>query len=304
MGMLSGTAAMSGWTDRPRLPLLADGAVGRRLEQLHATDATPPEALNLTHPDHVRRVHEAYQAAGAQLHRTNTRNANEPGLGHAGLAERCEAVNNSASALLREVVGPDTPVMGVIGQIPLARGGQPVPLAERERAYSEQVVYLSDTGATFLELEHFTHLEEALLLLRIAKSASDAPVLAQLQFDRQGHTAEGLACHEAARRLLDGGAEALGISCGPAPELLPSLVETLLAQGLPVSVMPGVAHGGAVPPYAGAPELTADKFAAELSTLAEMGVAVVGGCCGVTPEHIQALAQRLGSAVGGGASGD
>lgn len=300
--MLPEAVAMNEWTDPPRLPLLADGAVGWRLEQLHAGEAVPPEALNLTHPDHVRRVHQAYQAAGAQLHRTNTRNASEPVLGAHGLPGRCEAANNSASALLREVVGPDTPVMGVIGQIPLvrggARGGQPVPLAERERAYSEQVVYLSDTGATFLGLEHFTHLEEALLVLRIAKSASDAPVMAQLQFDQRGHTAEGLGCHEAARRLVDGGAEALGISCGPAPKLLPPLVETLLAQGLPVSVMPGVAHGGVAPPYADAPEWPAEKFAAELSALARMGLAVVGGCCGVTPEHIQALARQL-EATGG-----
>jgi homocysteine S-methyltransferase len=277
--------------------------VGWRLRQLHTAEVSPPEVLNLTHPDHVRRVHESYQAAGAQLHRTNTRNANGPGLAASGHADRCEAANNIASALLREVVGPEAPVMGVIGQIPPTLDGRPVPLAEREQAYSEQVVYLSDTGATLLGLEHFTHLEEALLLLRIAKSASDAPVLAQLQFDQRGLTAEGLSCSEAARRLVDGGAGALGISCGPAPEMLPPLVEALLAQGLPVSVMPGLAHGEAGAPYAGAPAWSAETFAAELSALAQMGVAVVGGCCGVTPEHIQALAQRLDGRDGGRADG-
>lgn len=279
-------------------PLVADGAVGMRLAALHADRSAPPEALNLSHGDLVRAVHQEYLAAGAELHRTNTRYANAVALAAYGLAERCESVNNSASALVREGVGHDLPVMGAIGQILPGADGTLAPLATRERAYSEQVVYLSDTGATFLGLEHFSSLEEALLVLRIAQSASDAPLLAQLQLDDRGHTAEGLGCEEAAQRLIDGGAEALGLSCGPAPERLPSLVETLLLRGLPVSVMLGMRPPEPSPHNPANARISPEAFAGTLAGLAEMGVAIVGGCCGAAPLHIAALAKRFGGAGG------
>lgn len=306
---------MTGWSDTISLPLVADGAVGRRLEKLRPDEAMPPEALNLSHPDVVRAVHEEFLLAGAKLHRTNSRNANRVVLSASGLEERGEAANNSASAILRDAVGPEALVMGVIGQIPFGSmpgsasnsgsssgsGSDAVAAspAARESAYAEQIVCLSDTGVTFLALEHFTSLREALLVLRLARSASDAPLLAQLQVDSQGRTADGVKIGEAARQLIDGGAGALGLSCGPTPQALAAFVQELLSHGLPVSVMLGLGSPGLPPPYPDAPMLTPMEFAASLAELARLGVAIVGGCCGASPEHIRALASEVGGAVSG-----
>lgn len=292
---------MNEWNQLMTLPLVGDGAVGTRLAQLHPEVSGPPEAFNLSHPQWVKGVHEEYMRAGAALHRTNTRHANSVGLAAQGLADRCEAVNNSASALVRDVVGHDAPVMGVIGQILPDKDGALASDAERQRAYSEQLVYLADTGATFIGLEHFSSVEEALLVLRIARSAADAPVLAHLALDAQGRTAEGMGCDEAAKRLAGGGAEALGLSCGPGPRRLPALVEALLIHGLPVSVMLGVRTGDFPPPYADAAALSPERFAAALIDMAGRGAAIVGGCCGATPDHIRALADLEAGVANGGA---
>ena len=232
---------------------MADGAVGIQLSRLHPErpyleQRGPPEAMNLSQPETVRGVHLSFREAGAVVHRTNTRFANSVALSPHGLADRCEAINNSGSALLREAVGHEAPMMGAVGQILPDADGTLAGPAERERAYSEQVVYLADTGVTFITLEHFSSVEEATRLLRIARSACDAPVLAQLSLDGGGCTAEGIHCGEAARRLVDNGAEALGVSCGPAPELLRPIVETLLSLEVPVSVMLGVQAKGWRPP--------------------------------------------------------
>ena len=189
--------------------------------------------------------------------------------------------------------------MGAIGQILPDANGAPAPVVKRERAYAEQIIYLADTGVTFVLLEHFGSLEEALRVLRIVHDASDAPVLAQLRFDSRGRTEEGLTCDEAARRLVDAGADALGIGCGPAPEHLPPLLGDLLQFGLPVSVMPGVSGQSLPSPYPEAPDLSPAAFAEMLAGLAEQGAAIVGGCCGVTPEHIRALADRMDKAAPG-----
>lgn len=295
----SGLSAMSFQNAALPRPMIADGAVRSRLALLNPAPEAPVEALNLTHAAQVQAVHESFLAAGALLHRTNTRDANGVALRAAGLEARCEAINNSGSALVRAAVGQQGYMMGAIGQILPDADGAPAPVAERDRAYAEQIIYLADTGVTFVLLEHFGNLEEALRVLRIARDACDAPVLAQLRFDSRGRTEEGLTCGEAARRLVDAGAEALGIGCGPAPENLPPLLAELLHFGLPVSVMPGVRGQGLPPPYPEAPELSPAAFAEVLAGLAEQGAAIVGGCCGVTPEHIRALAERLGGAAPG-----
>lgn len=305
-------------------PLIADGSVrdalALRLAQPDVGAGSPsrspmrgsageaptlPEALNVSRPEWVREVHEAFARAGARLHRTNTRAAHRPALEAAGLAERCEAVNVSGSALVRAAIGTAGVMMGCLGPIG-APGGAPLPLALREQAWGEQAVYLSDTGVDVFLLEHIERLEDALAILRVVKRTSDAPVLAQLRFDAGGRTAEGIAAGEAARRLAAAGADALGVGCGPGPAALPPLVEALLGPGLPVGVMVGVATPGtdgpgaaasgtgspaSGAPYPGAPALGPQAFAEALLALGRLGVTILGGCCGVGPRHIHALAR-------------
>ena len=270
--------------------LVADGAVGPYLTDTGGVGA-PAEAANILQPEKVETAHRGYLAAGAGLIRSNTRYANRFALAAHDLEDRCEAINNSGIALARQAAGTDGVVMGSIGPIDPAAAAAP----ERERAYSEQLIYLSDVGADFLLLEHFTGLEEALMVARCAERVSDAPILAQLTYSDQGTTADGYSAEVCGERLLQAGADALGVSCAPRGKSLAAIVTTLLAFGVPTSVMLGVPRPSA-PTRArdryGDPQGVA-RFANPLIELAGQGVVIVGGCCGVAPEHIAALAGPL-----------
>lgn len=280
-------------------PLLADGSVRDALRRRLPRAQFTPETLNERNPALVQDVHRDFLAAGAMLHRTNTQQANREVMAPLGLEERCEAMNNSGSALLAEVVGAEAIRMGSIGMIGADPTGARPPRPQRERAYSEQLVYLSDTEVAFFLLEHVTDVEEALLVLRLAQHASDAPVLAQLQFGPDGRTADGRTAAEAAAALRDGGAEALGLCCTPPPGQAGGILDALLATGLPVSYLPGILDENSSPGdgrATGAMPWSPDPaaFAAAVAPWVARGVAIVGGCCGVMPEHIAALANALG----------
>ena len=279
-------------------PIIADGSVHTELgARLHA-GVPHPVVCNEREPELVRRIHNEYAQAGARALRTNTRGANSVVMGALGLAGRCEAFNNAGSALAFDVAGHSGIRMGTIGAIERGGPGADALPDERERAYGEQVVYLSDTGVTFFLLEHFGAADEVLRLLRVVRRNSDAPVLAQLRFDSAGRTDDGLTAAQAAARLAEAGADALGVSCAPGFAHLPPIVDALLATGLPVSLMPGLAHGAETLPYPGAPQATPAAFAAQMLPFIRQGVAIAGGCCGVSPAHIAALARAVAGAAG------
>jgi methionine synthase I (cobalamin-dependent) len=307
---------MSGWNRLlADLPLLADGPAGDWLRARRFAAGRAPEALNLELPEAVTAAHRAYRQAGATLHRTNTARATRWHLAAHGLAQRCEAINNSGSAALRQAIGTSAVMAGRIGPI----DDPAAPAAERERAYSEQAIYLSDTGVDLFILEHFATVEEAARALRVIRGASDAPALALLRFDARGAGGERRSAGEAGRALLQAGAEALGVSCAPGGAALAGIVEALLPLGAPLGVMLSLpaalgrpygtasrrspSRAEARPEREGPGEEAgagdAERFAEALAALGQRGVAIVGGCCGVMPAHIRAAAARLGKGAPG-----
>ncbi|MBI3994038.1 MAG: homocysteine S-methyltransferase family protein [Candidatus Lambdaproteobacteria bacterium] len=274
-------------------PILADGSVHTELRALLSAACPHPVCCNEREPELVRRIHNEYARAGARALRTNTRGANRIEMGALGLAGRCEAFNNAGSALAFDVAGREGIRMGTIGAIGTDGTGADARPDERDLAYGEQAIYLSDTGVTFFLLEHFDEVDEVLRLLRVVRRNSDAPVLAQLRFDAAGRTSDGLTAAQAAERLAGAGADALGVSCGPGFAHLPPIVDALLGAGLPVSLMPGLAQAPAEPPFPGAGAATPEEFAAAMLPFIRQGVAIAGGCCGVSPAHIAALARAV-----------
>ena len=276
----------------PQLPLITDGNLAHWLGRGVARHHHPPfkiaSALNLDAPDIVMTAHQAFHSAGAQLLRTNTLGAERVTLARYGLEERTEAINNSGAALVQNVTGPAGFKMGVIGQILSGENGLDMDAAARERAYSEQIVYLSDTDVTFFLLEHFTHLSEAEMVLKIVLNASDAPLLAQLRMDDQGRTLDGEPIQSASRALIAQGAGAIGVTCSPWESTLKAL-EDLLTLGVPVSIMAGLHDSNTTAPFTNAPAWSPEEYAEHLGTLVGEGVHIVGGCCGVSPEHTRAL---------------
>ena len=257
--------------------LIADGDYQQLA--LHQGDNQPLPLLNISHPEAVEAAHRAYMLAGADLIRTNTRGADALTLARYGLEDRCEAINNSGAAHARAALGPDGLMAGTIGPI---GGGESTGYSrsEKERAYSQQMIYLSDTGVTFLLLEHFTDPQEAELATSIASRCSDAPVLAQIKLPPPGAAFHLESLTDTAKRLADAGAQALGISCAPLDAQPEKVLEILLATGLPVSLMTAVADRK--------PE-TLHQFRTLHQVLFPEPIAIRGGCCGTTPDFIAQL---------------
>jgi homocysteine S-methyltransferase len=274
--------------------LIADGAMGTMLQRLGVQP--PYELANLVQPDAVRRVHRSYTDAGARLIETNTFGANRVKLAAHGAGHLVREINLAAVRLAREAAG-DLPVMvaGAVGPVgkPLAPIGQIAP-QEAGEAFREQIEVLLEAGVDVLMLETFTHLDELRIALEQLRALdADIPVIAQKAFIEDGETlAAGLPA-QVARTLEEWGVDVVGANCVVGPQRMVGILQAMAsATAVPLSAMPTPG----LPQYQRgevAFEAQPDYFAQYAEQFAQIGVAIVGGCCGTTPSHIRVVAERL-----------
>jgi homocysteine S-methyltransferase len=241
----------------------------------------------------VRQVHEDYARAGAQVLETNTFGANALRLSAVGLEKKTRAINEAGARLAREAAGPERFVAGSVGPLIRPRGtGEPLSADDKEVIFREQMEALAEGGVDLFILETFSSLDDLLLALRVAATLG-LPATAQLAFLEEGRSREGITAEEAARRLTDAGATMLGANCGSGPrELLRVLVRMAAVSPLPLSAFPN----SGFPQYVDGRYIylaTPEYFAAMGREMVQNGASLVGGCCGTTPAHIQALAREI-----------
>ena len=282
-------------------PLLADGALGTLLNQRGVGFEHCFDELNLSKPTLVESVHRDYLAAGAQLIETNTFGANALRLAAHNLEEKVRVIARQGVKIARaarEIVGVDAYVAGSIG--PLGKGLEPfgpVTVAEAEAAFQAAAEGLLEGGCDCFILETFQDLNEALAALRSVRRVSlELPVIAQMTFGTDAKTMYGHTPTLAVRMFREGGASVVGINCGVGPQPTLEVLEEMLqaAEGMPVSAMPNAG----LPQYVGGRfvYLASPEYFAEFAARAvDMGVRLVGGCCGTTPAHVRAMRERLAS---------
>ena len=284
-----------------RGPLVADGAMGTLLYQRGVRFEECFDELNLSRPTLIESIHRDYLAAGADIIETNTFGANGVRLAAHGLGEKVRLIARQGVKVARasrEIVGVDALVAGSVG--PLGRPLEPfghVTVAEAEAYYRASAEGLLEGGCDCFILETFQDLNEILAALRAVRRVSlDLPVIAQMTFGTDGKTQYGHTPTLAVQMLKQAGASVVGINCGVGPQPTLEVLEEMLraADGTPVSAMPNaglpqMVDGRYV--YLSSPEYFAD-FAARA---VELGVRIVGGCCGTTPAHIRAMRDRLSS---------
>ena len=274
--------------------LLCDGGYGAMLRAAGLKPGECEELLNLTAPERVAALHRAFLEAGAQIIETNTFQANRISLGRAGLADRAAEVNAAAAQIARETAATRAFVAGSIGPT----GHLLEPLGELSRreaadAFSEQAAALAQSGVDFFIVETFVDLEEIRLAITAARETG-LPVAASLAFDPSGRTAFGVSASQAAAALPEFGADIIGANCGT---VSPQEMEGILAKmkagtGLPLLAQPNAGRPQLVGNATVYPE-TPEAMGEAAARFRQLGVSLIGGCCGCRPEHIQAMAAKL-----------
>lgn len=273
--------------------VVADGATGTVLHTRGIHPGHCLEELNLSQADLVFALHREYVHAGAQILKSNTFKANRFALSKFEMEGRLRDLNARGVEIARRAAR-GTPVWVAASLGPLRVMLKPygdVSEAEAREACREQVAALADAGPDLFLLETQQSVLECLFFLDACREvAPDLPVLASLTVNRDGRTFFGDSPVDGCRRLATAGADVVGLNCSAGPaDTLPFVEELAHQVDHPLSVMP---NGGyptevnGVLTYLSSPEYVASF----VKRFADLGVNIVGGCCGTTPDTIRAIA--------------
>lgn len=274
---------------------LLDGAMGTVLYAQGVFVNVCYDALNLTDPERVRRVHETYLHAGAEILETNTFGANPVKLSAHGLEGETEAINRRAAELAREAAGGRALVLGAVGPLGLRiEPWGPTSREEAEGLFGRQVAGLLEGGVDGFILETFADVDEVQVALAAVRTACDLPVVAQVTVGEEGRTAFGTPVEEVALALDQAGADVVGLNCSVGPAVILDGIERMAAvTRRPLSALPNAGVPRAVGDrkmYLASPEY----LALYARRLVEAGARFLGGCCGTTPDHIRAMREAVG----------
>lgn len=275
-------------------PIILDGATGTNLMAAGMPIGVCPEAWILEHKEVLLNLQRGYVEAGTNIVYAPTFTGNRIKLEEYGLADRIIEINTELVRLSREAVGDKALVAGDMTMT----GQQLFPLGELMfeelvEVYKEQASILDKAGADLFVVETMMSLQECRAAVLAIKEVSDKPVMVTLTYNEDGRTLYGTPPEAAVVVLQSLGVDVIGINCSTGPM---EMIE-------PVKIM---AEYATIPilakPNAGLPELvdgetvyrmTPEEFAEAGAALVEAGAAIVGGCCGTTPEHIAALTAKV-----------
>jgi 5-methyltetrahydrofolate--homocysteine methyltransferase len=291
--------------------VVADGAMGTMLQ---ASDASIDdfagyegcnEILNVTRPDIVTAVHEAYLQAGADCVTTNSFGANLGNLGEYDLVDRIEELSEASARLARAAADrwatPAQPrwVLGSVGP------GTKLPtlghttFRELRDTYQLNAEGLLRGGADALIVETCQDLLQAKAAIIGCKRAAarlvpDAMVIAQVTIETTGAMLLGSEIAAALTALEPLGIDMIGLNCATGPGEMSEHLRYLAAHArIPISCEPNAGLPMLTPDGACYPLTTAQLADAHDRFTREFGLSLVGGCCGTTPEHVAVLADRV-----------
>ena len=281
--------------DRKRFVLL-DGGMGTQLQTRGLQPGQKPELAALEMPDTLTAIHADYARAGADILLANTFGANVKKL--AGCPCTVEQVVSASIACARSAAA-ETGALVALDIGPLGELLVPAGTLRFEDAYAEfaQVIRAgAAAGADLVFLETMTDLYELKAAILAAKENCALPVFTSMSFESRGRTFTGCTVESYAVTAAGLGADAVGINCSLGPkEILPFAQR--LCRSVPAGVPVFVKPNAGLPNPDGSYNLNAAEFAAEMKAYASIGVSMVGGCCGTTPDFIAKLRETFAPLV-------
>lgn len=270
--------------------LIADGAIGTLL-YLHGIDRCFEE-LNLSKPKQIKSIHEAYIKAGADVIQTNTFGANYLKLTRYGLEDSIKRLNESAVHLARQAATDKNFVFGTIGGIRAFKKSA-YSIEDLKRNFREQLYLLLNANVDGILLETYYDFEEISNVLKIARKETDKPIIANVSLHETGVLQDGTSLEKGLQHLADLGADVVGINCRLGPHhMIQSLEKVPLLDNAYLSVypngsFPGLEEGKIT--Y----ETDESYFTQSALEFRKQGVRLIGGCCGTTPKHIEAISKAV-----------
>jgi homocysteine S-methyltransferase len=278
--------------------LLFDGAMGTMIYAHGVYINRCYDELNLSQPKIIQKIHQSYLDAGCDCLETNTYGANRIKLTGFGMEHLTEEINRRGAEIAREVAGKNALVVGSIG--PLGKRIHPFgPILpeEAKASFQQQAKALLAGGIDLFILETFSDLKEMEIALQALQEISDYPIIASMTVTENGNSFYGASPKIIAQNLDKFGADAVGLNCSVGPAILIEAIDKIIKNtAKPVFCMPN----------AGFPQqvegrniyMVSDEYMAEYTRrFIQIGVSIIGGCCGTTPSHIKAMHDAIRSIV-------
>lgn len=278
--------------------LVSDGANGSLLFDKGLNPGDCPERFNLEQPEILTEIAQAYLKAGADIIQTNTFGASPLKLADYNLDDKTEEINQKAVEIVQKVVDSKTLISGSVGP----SGKMLLPYGDIDPAamndnYKRQIGTLIESGVDLLCIETMTDLNEILIAIQSARTISqDIPIIATMTFDvipQYCVTIMGNKVPEVCTKLEEAGANVIGSNCGNGTNNMITITKEFLANtklpiiiqsnaGIPIIIDDQIVY-----------QETPKEFASFTKTLLELGVSIIGGCCGTTPDHTRAIKQTV-----------
>lgn len=273
--------------------LFCDGGTGTFLQEHGLQGGELPETWNVTHPEVILELYESYLAAGADIFNTNTFGLNSlkfPGRieelmdAAVSLAKQARINTGREDAYIAIDIGPTGKLLEPMGDLSFDRAVE---------LFGEAMAAGEKAGGDLILIETMSDSYEAKAAVLAAKECTNLPVIVTTVYDQKGKLLTGGNVDSTVAMLEGLGVDALGINCGMGPDLMIPMVERMVE----VASVPIVIN-----PNAGLPrtegnktvfDVTPEEFSDIMCKIADMGVQVLGGCCGTTPEHIRQTAEKV-----------
>ncbi|MCF2568453.1 homocysteine S-methyltransferase family protein [Mediterraneibacter glycyrrhizinilyticus] len=289
--------------------LLFDGGMGTLLQERGLAPGELPETWNISRPEVIREIHKNYIKAGSDIVLTNTFGANALKFHAEGCSleqtvktavRLVKEAAKKAGAAPAETSGTGNGKRTVYAALDIGPTGKllkpmgDLDFEEAYEAFKEVMIWGEEAGADLIHIETMSDTYELKAAVLAAKENTSLPVFATAIFDERRKLLTG-ADVPSVIALLEGlHVDALGINCGMGPEqMMPVLEEYVKYSSLPIIVKPNAG----LPKQRGGQtyyDVSPDEFAGYMEKIVSMGACVIGGCCGTTPGHIKAMADRCG----------
>lgn len=271
-----------------------DGGMGTMLQSAGMSPEETTTEFGLAHPEILTQIHKKYIEAGADIVYASTFGTNRFKKKEIGECTLQEAVRIQVQAAVKakEIMAAQGREVAVAIDLgPLGELLEPMGTLSFEDAYDafREVIQAGCDLADLIVIETMTDLYEVKAAVLAAKETCDLPVIVTMTFEENGRTFTGVSLEAMVLTLEGLGVDAMGINCSLGPvEIFPMAEKLRSLTDLPLVIKP---NAGLPDPATGAYDITCDQFVEKMEDFLKLGIELIGGCCGTTPEYIEGLAE-------------